>query len=166
MNMIIYSIYWAFLITACYFDITRLIIPNWISLAILALFFVHAALNGVAPNDIALKLLCGMAFLVAGYILYRFQLFGGGDVKLLASCMTMIGFAHAAPLLIWMSLIGAAIAAGKVTWFVIMHRELDFRTRLRNALAVELPYGVAIAGAAMLTSPVQPFGLAFGISTF
>lgn len=155
-------IYFAFVIlmlATIYFDLTSLTIPNWISIAVVALYCVASILFGYSWSDIGYRFLCGIVFLLGGFTLFHLSLFGGGDVKLMAAAMIWLGFERAIPFLIYMSFLGAAVAIIKAVWIFVRVRDASISDRFRLAMKSEIPYGVAIACAALLEFPLQPFTL-------
>jgi prepilin peptidase CpaA len=106
----------ALLLFACWTDISTLRIPNWISIAIVALFVI-AALE-LPPKAIIPHLLAGGLAAAGGTALFAARQLGGGDVKLLAAVALWVGWDAA---LIEMLLI-IGIAAAIVSLIVIAIR--------------------------------------------
>ena len=71
-----------------YSDLSRMKIPNAISLIAVAIFAVAAI--AAPPDDLVLRLAIAGAALVLGFISYCFGLFGGGDVKMLAALLLFV----------------------------------------------------------------------------
>jgi prepilin peptidase CpaA len=76
-------------------------------------------------------------------VLFLRGLVGGGDVKLLAASLLLIGSAHALPFLLLMTVLGGVVALG-----VLLVRRLRSSTSEHPAT---VPYGVAIATSAFWT---------------
>ena len=71
-----------FCVVAGWSDLRLMIIPNWVSLCILAVFFTLCL--WVFPlSDIGFRLCVMLAVFVVGYLLNMFGLMGGGDAKLI-----------------------------------------------------------------------------------
>ena len=128
-------------------DAATLTIPNRIPLTICALYPAHviAAWPGIDPLG---GLLCGAVMLVAGYVAFASNVFGGGDAKLLASLALWAGPALIVDLVVVTALAGGLIAVGMLAW-TLMRRRFAV---LRNGTAAEapllwrvMPYGIAIA---------------------
>lgn len=69
-------------------DLTRMKIPNALSLAAMAVF---AAATAVAPpDDLLPRLAIAAAVLAIGFGSYVFGLFGGGDVKMLSALLLFV----------------------------------------------------------------------------
>ena len=121
-------------------DLRRRDIPNWIVLAIaLAAPFWWWA-NGLALwPDAALRVALAVVVLLVFMAAWLLRMMGGGDVKLLAALALWF-----APLPLVDLLLAMAIAGGALTLVtLVLHR------RARRTDPVEVPYGIAIAGAAV-----------------
>lgn len=127
-------------------DLRRLRIPNSYCLAAVALF-VAAAVAGLAP-DYALRIAVAAAALVVGFAAYCLRLFGGGDVKFMA---TLLLFVPVETLSLYAFVFSAAMLAGIAAF-------LSFK-RLPAAVALnwqsmapgrQLPMGVPIALSGLL----------------
>ena len=80
------------LIYAACSDIARLIIPNWVSIALACIFPIAALASGMAPLEIGMHLAFGAAVLVVGFFLFSGNIIGGGDAKLFAATAVWTGF--------------------------------------------------------------------------
>jgi prepilin peptidase CpaA len=145
-------------------DIRRLVIPNGVIVRLCLLWPLHLA---VAPNATMAagmaSIGCAVAVFFAGALLFSCGLIGGGDVKLLAATL-WAGPDGVLPLLALMGLLG-----GLLGLFVLSPICLDF-LRLRRRLPTGpseikaglanpvLPYGVAIAAAALIVTILPSFG--------
>src|SRR5690606_34891856 len=74
-------------------DMARLIIPNWVSIALAAIFPIATLIAGAPLLSIGLHLLFGFGVLALGFVLVLCNIIGGDDAKLLAevsiwTCMT------------------------------------------------------------------------------
>ncbi|MCV2865628.1 prepilin peptidase [Albidovulum sediminicola] len=76
------------MVTAAWFDLRFLRIPNVLSLILLAAFVLFAL--AFPPADLLWRLLVAGAVFAAGMVGFHFRLFGGGDVKLLSALMLLI----------------------------------------------------------------------------
>ena len=120
-------------------DMRRLIIPNWISIAIAGLYPVHVLTGPVTPDWLSAAGLAALVLLV-GFALFAARLMGGGDVKLMAAVALWAGPGEL-PLLLSVT----AIAGGVVAAFLLISRRIR-ATRIRQEPGPEvMPYGVAIA---------------------
>lgn len=158
--------YVALLLCAAAFDVFKFIIPNWISIGLVALFaaavFVHPARIDWLSHLGAM----GLAFLGA-LVLYRFRLMGGGDLKLMAAVALWIGIGGLPELLILTALAGGAFALGLIvlrrllTGALVAQSVFSQVTLPRLLLPGEkVPYGVAIAvGGIFLARKLPHLGL-------
>jgi len=90
-------------------DVHSMRIPNWVSLALIALFIVSlpfGTVNGIWGHVIVF----GIASVVLG-ILYVTGMAGGGDIKLLAALSLWVGPEGIVPFLLVMSVAGGLMAA-------------------------------------------------------
>lgn len=140
----------AFFLTlyAAYSDSLSLKIPNWISVAIAALYLVAIF---VAPFDIdwLYGLVTGLSVFIIGFFLFALRVLGGGDVKILAALSLWAGTDY-----ILHFLFAVAVAGGLLVIFLLA-KEVVRRTRedglflinLKSSLraGLQVPYGVAIA---------------------
>ena len=133
-------------------DLRRLVIPNAVVLALGVLWPLQlAAAPTISLTGSAVAALCAAAVLGAGALLFSRGLMGGGDVKLLTAATLWAG-----PGLTPALLIGTAILGGLLTLALLF--PLALRAVFAPAAAagaakrVPVPYGVAIAGAALIVT--------------
>lgn len=130
----------ALLLTAAVGDLRRRIIANRLNLAVALLAVPWWLAIGLTPVEIGVQVGIALAALAVFAACFAFGWMGGGDVKLITALALWLPLAQFAQLLVWM-----AIGGGVLTLAMLL------RHRLRAAAgAVEVPYGVAIAGAALL----------------
>lgn len=137
-------------------DLRSFRIPNWTSLAALACFFPAALAAGWGMSAVLAHLGAGAAVLGAGFILFALGLFGGGDVKLLAAIAVWTGWESLPAYLLVVVLIGGVLALALVAF-----RRLKLTGRAASIAWVrqlhsekrDVPYGVAIAAAAIVLLP-------------
>jgi prepilin peptidase CpaA len=117
-------------------------ISNWknAAIALLALPWWFASGLAVWP-DMVLQF--GLALVVFALFAaaFHFRMMGGGDVKMIAALALWFPFGPLVTMLIVMSLAGGAI-----TLLMVIDRKLR-----RQSAQPEIPYGIAIAIAALLT---------------
>jgi prepilin peptidase CpaA len=118
-------------------DCRRYVIPNWISVALVALYPLHAAVTPV-PSPWVTHLFTA-ALLFAGCLaLFALGLVGGGDAKLLPSVGLWAGPLQLPVLLTTMLAAGAVLALGFLATRALARR--------RGATMPDaVPYGLAIA---------------------
>lgn len=155
------AIYAALALDAAYRDAKHLEIPNRNSIVIAIAFFPAAFLAGLAPLVVAQHMGVALTVLAVGVLLFSMGIIGGGDVKLLAAVAIWIAPADVGRLLIWMALFGGAIA-GLV--LLVMRAGLPMPEWLRRLPwlrpgdrgSMPVPYGIAIAAAALVMLPRLP----------
>lgn len=141
---------------AAIWDVLTLTIPNRISIALVVAFFVAAAVSGMPARDVLAHLACGLAVLAVGFLLFNFGWFGGGDAKLLSVAALWIGGEHLLTYTTYVAYTGGALAV-----LILAYRRfpmplwlLDQPWALRlHDRKTGIPYGVAIAAAALLLFP-------------
>ena len=144
-------LYLLLLVTAGITDIWKFIIPNLVSLALLALFVALALLQPFSVNWWS-HFGAGLAFLAVGLVLYRFNGLGAGDVKLIAVLSVWSGFEHLLDLLLGVALCGGALAIilivlRKLVVSVALLAPGGGQTTMPKVLVqgAPVPYGVGIA---------------------
>lgn len=137
-------------------DFRRLIIPNVVTIALcLAWPFYFAAEPSLSGALAAIG--CGVAVFLVGALLFARGFIGGGDVKLLSAAALWAGPAGTPGLLILTAVLGGGLALLLLMPGVAPLAEL-LRLKLghsaapdtNGATATPVPYGIAIAGAALI----------------
>ncbi|WP_439542216.1 A24 family peptidase [Hyphomicrobium sp.] len=144
------------------YDLLTMTIPNRVSIALVVFFFAAAIAFGLPTQAVLLHVATGMAVLTAGIALFAVGGFGGGDAKLLAGAGLWIGFEHLLPFLIYVTMFGGLLAVA-----ILHFRKLpltgtiatDWTIRLHDR-STGIPYGIAIASAALTVFPQTPLFLA------
>ena len=153
-----------FLVTyAVITDVKRLIIPNWVSVALVALFVAFLLFDPKPLSPLqhaavaALVVLLGFAVFAAGFM-------GGGDVKLIAAVALWTGPDMVLPFFLYMSLAGAALALVIIAGSLYLRWDGSgepatgwsrlFPRWVRRGLT---PYGFAIGVGALATVPARFF---------
>lgn len=130
-------------------DIADRRIPNWIAAGVavggLARLAIELAV-GTGPSGAGADLALALAVFAAGVFLFRFGLFGGGDVKLMAAAALWLGAASVGSFLFATALAGGALALLVLAGRLVI-READVSER-----GASLPYGVAIATGGILAT--------------
>jgi prepilin peptidase CpaA len=146
-------------------DVVTMTISNKVSLALIGGFLVVAILSGLGAGDIALHFAAGLTVLTAGFACFACGWIGGGDAKLAAATALWFGFEGLLSYLFAASLLG-----GGLTLLMMQFRMLPLPQLLRGQSWAErlhskdagVPYGVALAAAALLIYPdtiwMKPLG--------
>lgn len=136
-------------------DFRSYLIPNSISLAILAIYPVHV-LASTGPVDWTGALAVAALVLAVGFVLFAFRIAGGGDVKLLTAASLWAGPAQLLPFLFVTAIAGGLLALGTYGYLRYL-RPLpapavapDEATALK--LRATVPYGIAIAAGGLWLS--------------
>ncbi len=158
MSLIVGCLIFAFLvlmILAAISDMLTMTIPNWISIAISGAFLVAAPLSGLPWMELLSHLAAGAIVLVAGFVLFAFGAFGGGDAKLLAAGALWVGLDYLLPYLLLVGVLGGGLAIA-----ILVYRQLPVLSAYAPSWAMRLhnkesgiPFGIAIAGGAILAFP-------------
>ncbi|MEL6317959.1 MAG: prepilin peptidase [Pseudomonadota bacterium] len=94
---------------AAWRDLRGFVIPNALSLALLALFLARATV--LAPEEAAARALAGAAMLAGAFAMYLTGRLGAGDAKLLAAFTPHVPIALLSPYLFALAISGAASVA-------------------------------------------------------
>jgi len=146
----------AFFIFAAYGDVRTRRIPNALALAVAALGLVRFILAGDATAAL-LSIAAAVVVFAIGLLLFWRGWLGGGDVKLMAAAILLVGVPAVSFFLVAMSLVGlvvtlATLAADRFARRpATPHPAPDSEPASRRTV----PYGVAIAAGAILTLAVQ-----------
>jgi prepilin peptidase CpaA len=146
-------------------DLLTMTISNRVSLALIAGFFLLAVATGMGVEAIGYHIAAAAMVLVLAFMCYARGWIGGGDAKLAAATALWFGFEYLYDYLLWASLLG-----GVLTLAIIRFRTLP----LPDALARQhwiarlhhdksgVPYGIALAAAAMFIYPYTAWMKAIG----
>ncbi|MBI0474014.1 peptidase [Sphingomonas sp. MA1305] len=134
------------LIAAGVEDARRREIANWKNAAIALAAPLWWYANGLGLGDVAWQLGIGLAVFLIFAGVFAAGWMGGGDVKMIAALALWLPAGALLNMLMLMALAGGVITALML---------VDSKLRRRSG-AVEVPYGVAIAAAALLT--ISPTG--------
>ena len=147
-------------------DLASFTIPNFLSLAMIALFGVFIFAAGLSASSIGFHLLAGLLGLVIGFALFALGWIGGGDAKLFAAVALWLGFSDLLPYALMASVCGGALTLallGLRHWALpaVLARQ-PWALGLHDARS-GIPYGVALAvGAFILLPSTEIFRLAVG----
>ena len=152
----------ALMLIAAFEDLRRLIIPNALTLSLCVLwpFYILAA-----PSVLGVlgSLICALLVFLAGALCFSRGYLGGGDVKLLAAATLWAGPGGTPALLVLTAVLGGMLAL-----FLLMPPGAHIATLARAKLgpseatekygaATPVPYGIAIAAAALLVIFIPHF---------
>lgn len=171
----------AVMAAAAFEDLRRLVIPNLLPITLCALWPVYFAAAPSLYGAVA-AIGCAVLVFVGGAVLFARGYLGGGDVKLLAAATLWAGPGGTPALLVLTAVLGGvlalflllfdylrrgAVAAELSGRFSTILRHLPFGSRIaelarrtfgqrpdpaKRGLAMPVPYGIAIAGAALFVT--------------
>ena len=140
-------------------DLRRLVIPNALILSLCVLWPVHLAVAPMltlATGGLAAG--CAAAVFVAGALLFSRGLIGGGDVKLLTAATLWAGPAATPAFVVWTALLGGLLSLALLTPLgaqIAIARPVvpgSPSAAANETQRVAVPYGVAIAAAAIIVT--------------
>lgn len=160
-DAILMTVFTVLMVAAAFEDFRRLTIPNLIPAALCLLWPLHFVSSGPSLFGAVGAIGCALAVFLVGAVFFARGWLGGGDVKLLVAAVLWAG-AGATPTLLLMT----GVLGGVMALFLLMPFGGQFvasaRLMLGHALlehesgaAAPIPYGVAIAGAAVIVT-LQP----------
>jgi prepilin peptidase CpaA len=147
-------------------DLLTMTISNRLSLALAAGFFLLTLITGMSLAAIGMHLAAAALVLVFSFGFFSQGWIGGGDAKLVAATALWFGFDYLLDYLIYASLFG-----GLLTLVLIQFRRLPLPgplarqpwiLRLHEA-GGGIPYGIALAAAALAVYPKTGWMPAIGI---
>jgi prepilin peptidase CpaA len=151
------SIFFAVLIIyAAVSDTLTMTIPNRISLLLAGGFIVAALFAGLSGEQVLFSFAGGLAVLALGFTCFAFGWIGGGDAKLATAAALWLGFDHVLEYLLLAMMGGGILAIA-----ILAMRSLPlpafalgwpWLNRLHDR-ANGVPYGVALAAAALMIYP-------------
>ncbi|WP_434711833.1 prepilin peptidase [Rhizobium sp. YTUHZ045] len=148
---------------AAFSDLFTMTIPNRISLILVVSFLVLAPFFGLGLQAIGMHLAAGAIVFTACFVLFAFNVMGGGDAKLLTA--TALWFGLNESLLFLMTDVG--IIGGLITLLILLVRGqsntiLAIGLPVPNSLllAKKIPYGIAIAIGGYMAFPSSPLFIA------
>ena len=144
------------LAAAAGWDLASFTIPNFINIAVIAVFPLFALAAGLSLETVGLHLLAGFAGLAIGFLFFALGYIGGGDAKLFAGVALWLGFADLMPYALLASVFG-----GFLTLALLIVRQWPLPAMLaRQPWILKLhdtrsgiPYGVALAAGAFILLP-------------
>ena len=139
-------------------DINRLIIPNWLNLSLAVLFVPAALVSGLPLEIIGGHIVVALCSFVIAFGLFAFNIFGGGDAKMIPAVMLWIGPNTAIEFLYIMAIAGGAFAVVILLVRKMMPIEVvpgAMRAPFEEDAGV--PYGVAIAAGVFAAGGGSPF---------
>ncbi|AWN44242.1 A24 family peptidase [Methylobacterium durans] len=137
-------------------DLLTMLIPNRISLGLVAGFAVVAATGILSWSELGMHVGAGLLVLSITFTLFALGKIGGGDAKLAAATALWLGFDQLVDYALVAALAGGALTLGLL--FARSHplpypvARLPFALHLHDA-KTGIPYGIALAFAALIVVP-------------
>lgn len=154
------------LAAAAGWDIASFTIPNFLNLALIAVFAIFAFAAGLSFSTIGWHLLAGSIALAVGFTLFALGHIGGGDAKLFAAVVLWLGLKDFLPYALVASLFGGVLAFALMLlrrWpLPVFLARQSWILKLHDKQA-GIPYGVALAAGVFILLPsTEIFRLAAG----
>jgi prepilin peptidase CpaA len=147
-------------------DLLTMTISNRLSLALAGGFFLLMIVTGMSLHAVGMHVAAAVIVLVVAFVFFSQGWIGGGDAKLAAATALWFGFDYLLDYLIYASLFGGAL-----TLAIIQFRKIPLPAMLaRQGWILRLhetdagiPYGIALAAAALAVYPKTGWMPAYGI---
>jgi prepilin peptidase CpaA len=141
-------------------DLLTMTIANRVSLILIAGFFALALLSGITGAQLLSHLGAMAVVLAVAFFCFARGWIGGGDAKLAAATALWFGFDHLLNYLVYASLFGGAL-----TLLLLQFRMVPLPQLLAGQVWLQrlhqkdggVPYGIALAAAALLVYPDTPW---------
>lgn len=138
---------------AAFSDLFTMTIPNKLTLALGASYFVMALATGQLFDVVLIHIACGFVVLALAFVASCLGWMGGGDAKLAAAVALWMGFPLSGEYLLVSSFLG-----GLLTLVILIARKTPLPARLTNYgwlvrlhdAKTGIPYGVALAAGGLL----------------
>ncbi|MEA2934509.1 MAG: prepilin peptidase CpaA [Variibacter sp.] len=146
-------------------DLLTMRISNRVSLALVLGFFVLAIVSGMGWREIGTSAAVSVAVLAAAFFCFARGWIGGGDAKLAAATVLWLGVDQVMNYLLYASILGGILTLMMIRFRLmplpVFLSKQDWAVRLHR-LDSGVPYGIALAAAALLIYPETPFMRGFG----
>ena len=147
-------------------DLITMTISNRVSIVLVAGFFALALMSGMAMTEVLSHVGAGAVVLVVSFGFFARGWIGGGDAKLAAATALWLGFGYLMNYLVYASLLGGALTFLLIEFRLVPLPGLlagQFWAQRLHRQGGDIPYGIALAGAALLIYPDTPWMRIFGL---
>ena len=162
-QVLVVLVFAAVMAVAAFEDFRRFVIPNLLPIVLCALWPVYFAFAPSFYGAVS-SIGCALAVFLVGAVLFARGWLGGGDVKLLSAATLWAGPAGTPALLMLTGVLGGALAL-----FFLMPFGSQITKAIRallgqppvsteHGMGTPVPYGIAIAGAALIVVLAPHFG--------
>jgi prepilin peptidase CpaA len=146
-------------------DLFTMTIANRVSIVLVAGFGLLAVLTGTGAVDLLSHIGAAALVLAVVFVFFTRGWIGGGDAKLASATVLWLGFAHLADYLFYASIFGGALTLAIIYFRSVplprffIGRHWAERLHHRDS---GVPYGIALAAAALVVYPHTQWMTAFG----
>ena len=146
-------------------DLLTMTIANRVSAILIGGFVLLAVLIGMSAADMLSHVGAAAIVLVAAFTFFACGWIGGGDAKLAAATVLWFGFGHLFDYLVYASILGGALTLLLIKFrtmplpYLLAGRDWAERLHRRDG---GVPYGIALAAAALLVYPHTEWMTAVG----
>jgi prepilin peptidase CpaA len=147
-------------------DLLTMTISNRVSIILVGGFFALALMSGMAPMEVLSHAGAGAVVLIVSFGFFTRGWIGGGDAKLAAATAIWLGFDYLMNYLLYASLLGGALTLLLLEFRLVPLPGLlagQFWVQRLHRKDGDVPYGIALAGAALLVYPDTPWMKAIGM---
>lgn len=145
-------------------DLLTMTIPNRISLALGATFLIAAPFAGLSLEQFGMHLASFALILVIGVAMFAAGWLGGGDAKLMAVAALWVGYDNLLEYFTQVAVLGGILALAILAYRRMPASSLPLKVPLwaerLHQQGTGMPYGIAIAGAALAIYPKTPWFMA------
>jgi prepilin peptidase CpaA len=147
-------------------DLLTMTISNRVSLVLVGGFFALALMSGMTPTEALSHAGAGAVVLVVSFGFFARGWIGGGDAKLAAATALWLGFGYLLNYLVYASLLGGVLTLLLIEFRLVPLPGLlagQFWAQRLHRQDGDIPYGIALAGAALLVYPETPWMKVIGM---
>jgi prepilin peptidase CpaA len=159
-GLLITTLFPGLMVVAAFADLLSMTIPNWLTIALAAGFFIVAALIGLEWADISVHIAVAIGAFALSLTLFWLGWIAGGDVKLFVATSLWVGPQWIVAYSLYASVFGMILALILLFLRALrlpsMLMSQGWLVRLHNP-EEGIPYGIALAGAGLLIYPSAPF---------
>lgn len=137
-------------------DLFTMRIPNVISIALIGGFVALALLTQMPLETFGLHVICALGVLLLTFVLFAFNLLGGGDAKLMAAGALWMGSSQILPFIVFTTMFGGLLCLLILSYRRMVPADLwplpGWAQRL-HTVGGPVPYGIAIAASGLMVFP-------------
>jgi len=147
-------------------DLLTMTISNKVSIVLVGSFLALAAMTGMGAAEVLSHAGAAAVVLVVSFGFFTRGWIGGGDAKLAAATAMWLGFGYLMSYLVYASLLGGALTLLLIEFRLVPLPGLlagQFWAQRLHRQDGDVPYGIALAAAALLVYPDTPWMKAVGM---